>query len=366
MGLSLPIRVLAVDDSPVMRALLRSVLAACPEIELVAMAQDGPAALDAMERLSPDLVLLDIEMPRMNGLEVLAEMHARHLHSRVIVCSMLTRRGAGITLEALARGATDYVAKPAAQHGVADGIVTLRRELLPRILALFPDRSQQPPVEFHPRLAHASPVQARTIVESESAAPAVLVIGVSTGGPAALERILPALPGDFPIPVLVVQHMPQLFTALLAQRLDGLCRLSVREAEAGEQARSGMVYLARGDWHLEVGGRPGDCVLRLTQGFPQEHCRPSVDVLFRSAASVYGAGALAVLLTGMGSDGLLGCRAVRASGGKVLVQDRQTSAVWGMPAMVARAGLADGILPLEAIAGEITRLAMGRGERKPA
>lgn len=360
-----PIRALAIDDSAVMRGLLRIVLGSCAKIELVGMAQDGEEGLKAIERLNPDLVLLDIEMPGMNGLEVLAEIRARALPIKVIICSTLTRRGASITLEALAQGATDYVAKPTAQHGVREGIATLSQQLLPKILALFPARSRPALVEFQSRLSIAQPVEPRSDVTSDAIAPSVLVIGVSTGGPAALEKVLPALPADFPLPVLVVQHMPRLFTKLLAERLDGLCKLSVREAEASPQMESGVVYLARGDWHMELTGTSEHCTLRLNQNLLEEYCRPSVDVLFRSAVSVYGSGVLAVVLTGMGSDGLDGCRAVHDAGGRILVQDRQTSAVWGMPGAVARAGLADRILPLEAIAGEITRLAMRHGQRQP-
>lgn len=363
MEAALPIRVLVIDDSAVMRGLLRVVLGASEDIRLVGMAQDGPAGLEAIERLNPDLVLLDIEMPCMNGLEVLAEIRVRNLCVKVIICSALTRRGAGITLEALALGAVDYVAKPSAQHGARGSTATLGRELLPKILALFPARNGPPLVGLPPRRTVVQPVQPRFGATPE-AAPSLLVVGVSTGGPAALEKVLPALPADFPLPVLVAQHMPRLFTALLAERLDGLCKLPVREAETSKQIEGGVAHLARGDWHMELTGTPGNCMLRLVQGLPEEHCRPSVDVLFRSAASVYGNGVLAVVLTGMGSDGLDGCRAVHAAGGRILIQDRQTSAVWGMPGAVARAGLADQVLPLEAIAGEIARLTMGHGKRE--
>ncbi len=366
MKVSIPIRVLVVDDSAVMRSLLRTILGGCANIELAGMATDGPACLEAIERLHPDLVLLDIEMPCMNGLEVLAEIRARGLDVKVIICSTLTRRGACTTLEALARGALDYVTKPSAQHGAREGIATLSRELLPKIMALFPARSGQDLLELPPRPSIVAPVRHRIEVAPEFAAPRVLVVGVSTGGPAALEKILPALPADFPLPVLVAQHMPRLFTALLAERLDGLCNFSVREVEPMTQAEVGVAHLARGEWHMEAAGTPEHCLLRSTQGHPDEHCRPSVDLLFRSAASVYGAGVLAVILTGMGSDGLDGCRAVHAAGGRILVQDRQTSAVWGMPGVVARAGLADQILPLEAMAGEITRLSMRHGKRELA
>jgi two-component system, chemotaxis family, protein-glutamate methylesterase/glutaminase len=353
---SLRVRVVAVDDSTVMRSLLRTALGTCPQIEIVSMAPDGRQALEVIERTKPDLVLLDVEMPCMTGLEVLAEMRARRLPAKVIICSSLTRRGAGITLEALAQGATDYVSKPIA-HDAAEGIAALRRELLPKIFALFPPEGWQCPVEFpyQSSLATAYPEL------SDASAPGVLVIGVSTGGPAALEKLLPALPADFPLPILIAQHMPRLFTALLAERLDSLCALSVREAENSVGLKQGIAHLARGDWHLEVSGMPGRSSLCLHQGDSSEPCRPSVDLLFRSAASVYGGGVLALVLTGMGCDGLEGCRAVRAVGGRVLVQDQSTSAVWGMPGAVAREGLADRLLPLESIAREVIRMA-----RRPA
>ncbi len=362
----IPIRVLVVDDSAVMRRLLRIILGECANIELVGMAADGPAGLEAMERLHPDLVLLDIEMPGMNGLEVLRKIRARGTAVKVIICSMLTRRGACTTLEALAGGALDYVTKPSAQHGVREGITTLSRELLPKIIALFPERSGQSLIELPPVPSLVPPGRPRNRVALDSPAPRVLVVGVSTGGPAALERLLPALPADFPLPIFIAQHMPGLFTALLAERLDSLCTLSVREVEPMTQAESGVAHLARGEWHMEAAGTPEHCLLRSTQGHPNEHCRPSVDLLFRSVASVYGAGVLAVILTGMGSDGLDGCRAVHAAGGRIFVQDRQTSAVWGMPGVVARAGLADRVLPLDAIAGEITRRAMRHDRRELA
>jgi two-component system chemotaxis response regulator CheB len=208
--------------------------------------------------------------------------------------------------------------------------------------------------------------------------PAVVVIGVSTGGPAALDVLLSKLPERFPLPVLIVQHMPELFTRLLAQRLNGHCRLDVREASEGDAARAGHVYIARGNWHMETVAPSlpdGPATLRLTQAPNENHCRPSVDVLFRSAANAYGSGVLAVVLTGMGSDGLNACRMIRERGGTVLAQDEATSTVWGMPGAVANAGLAHKVLPLELIAPEILRIAgspsisssiLGRDYIKPA
>jgi two-component system chemotaxis response regulator CheB len=190
--------------------------------------------------------------------------------------------------------------------------------------------------------------------------PVALAIGISTGGPAALDVLLPALPTNFPLPVLIVQHMPEIFTRLIAERLDTRCPLRVREASKGEPVSPGTIWFARGNWHMEVvasataGAR---ATLNLNQAPMENHCRPAVDVLFRSAARVYGAGVLAVILTGIGSDGMEGCRMIREQGGTVLAQDQATSTVWGMPGAVTQAGLAHKVLPLDAMAQEIIRIA---------
>ena len=342
------IRVLVVDDSLVMRSLLRMVLASEPAIELAGMAADGVSALDAIHQLKPDLILLDIEMPHMNGLEVLVELRARSSRAKVIMCSTLTRRGAAITIEALARGATDYVMKSTAQRGAADAVATLSRELLPRIKALFPALQHN---DIHAIIPPTSDAFHGKHAE-------IVVIGVSTGGPAALETLLPRLPADFPIPIVIVQHMPRFFTSLLAERLNRECALAVSEAAPAMRVQAGNVYIARGDWHLELVKHAfGEgCALRLSQAGAEHYCRPSVDMLFRSAADAYRDAAIGVVLTGMGSDGLEGCKEIRNAGGRILVQDRATSAVWGMPGVVAEAGLAHRVLSLPAIAAELMRL----------
>jgi two-component system, chemotaxis family, protein-glutamate methylesterase/glutaminase len=348
MTLPRTIRILLADDSSIMRSLLRMVLDPHPELEVVATAADGEEAVAAFDRLHPDLVLLDIDMPRMNGLEALSALRRRDLRVPVIMCSTLTWRGARITLEALARGATDYVPKPSTQQNVREGVVTLTRDLIPKILAFC---APEP-------VAPASPlpvVPAPPIPAAASALPPrLVVIGVSTGGPAALQALLPQLPASFPLPILIVQHMPRLFTGLLANHLDSLCSLRVREAVADVRPEPGAIHLARGDWHLEL---CRDFRLCLNQNPPEHFCRPSVDVLFRSAALACSGRLLAIVLTGMGTDGLAGCRAVRAAGGAVVVQDAATSLIWGMPGAVANAGLADKILPLSAIPGEMLRFA---------
>jgi two-component system chemotaxis response regulator CheB len=355
-------RILIVDDSAVMRSLLRSVVSTDAGMEVAGTAADGASALSCLETLHPDLILLDVEMPVMDGVATLKELRRREHRMPVIMCSSLTQRGAAVTIEALAEGASDYVAKPAGQPSREAAVRALAENLLPKIHALTrqgplpPDSSGsgRSPLMFPlalPPLLMAQPVLS---------VPQVLAIGVSTGGPAALDVLLPALPANFPLPVLIVQHMPELFTGLFAERMNGRCKLRACEASDGAPVCAGTIYIARGNWHMEVlaGALPGSQRrLRMSQAPVENQCRPSVDVLFRSAARVYGPGVLAVVLTGMGSDGMNGCRAVRGRGGCVLAQDQATSTVWGMPGAVVRAGLAHKVLPLGGLVPEILCMA---------
>ncbi len=358
-------RILIVDDSAVMRSLLRSIVMADGGLEVAGTAADGATALSAVASLEPDLVLLDVEMPVMDGLATLRELRRRGHRMPVIMCSSLTQRGARVTVEALASGASDYVTKPAGQPGRQEAQRVLSQELTPKVHALAGKPRLQPPAEVlaatAPRMPKAGPLLFSPLRAQMPTAPlAALAIGVSTGGPAALEVLLPALPQDFPLPVLIVQHMPELFTRLIAERLDARCPLKVKEASEGEPVSPGTIWFARGNWHMEVTASPAAgarATLHLSQGPLENHCRPAVDVLFRSAARTYGAGMLAVVLTGMGSDGMSGCRAIREQSGTVLAQDQATSTVWGMPGAVVQAGLAHKVLPLEAMAEEIVRIA---------
>lgn len=367
-------RILIVDDSTVMRSLLRAVVCADAGLEVAGTAADGASALNVIPILRPDLILLDVEMPVMDGLATLRELRRRGNRMPVIMCSSLTQRGAKVTIEALASGASDYVTKPSGQSGREAAVHTLAQELIPRIHALTnssPSQSRyqsllQPQPVF-PRVARTAPFPAVALPAnaphrplSISSTPAVVAIGVSTGGPAALDVLLPGLPSNFPLPVLIVQHMPELFTRLFAERLNGRCNLRVREASEGDPVSAGTIYITRGNWHLEalaasLPNAPPS--LRLSQGPLENHCRPAVDVLFRSVAKVYGSGVLAVVLTGMGSDGMLGCRMIREQGGSVLAQDEASSTVWGMPGAVVGGGLAHRVLPLDVIAPEILRIA---------
>lgn len=367
--------ILIVDDSAVMRSLLRAVVNSDAQLEVAGTASDGSSALDCVALAQPDLILLDVEMPGMDGLATLRELHRRWSGIPVIMCSSLTQRGARVTIEALACGAADYVSKPTGQSDREAAVRKLAQDLLPKVRALArrhrgtsPDSSIPAGLIARQRCAEF-PGQARASGEIAApqhamqpviAPPSVIAIGVSTGGPAALEALLPRFPSDFPLPVLVVQHMPELFTSLLAERLNNRCSLRVREASHGDPVQAGTIYIARGNWHMETvtsSLSETPAVVRLTQDPPENHCRPSVDVLFRSVANMYGPGVLAVVLTGMGADGLNGCRMIRDLGGAVLAQDEASSAVWGMPGAVVSAGLAHRVLPLQGIAPEILRIA---------
>ena len=353
------IRVLIVDDSAVMRSLLRSVVTSDATLEVAGTAADGASALECIRSLRPDLVLLDVEMPVLDGVTTLRQLRKMGHKMPVIMCSSLTQRGAKVTIEALACGASDYVAKPFGQASREAATRALVQELIPKIHALTGPAQNRGIFSIPPRSLLAMHL-ASMPTQRMSSAPTVVAIGVSTGGPAALDIVLPALPAGFPLPVLIVQHMPEVFTRLFAERLSRRCSLHVCEASDNQPVVPGAVYIARGNWHMETvaASRPGASLsIRLNQNPPENHCRPAVDTLFRSVARVYGSGALAVVLTGMGSDGLAGCRLISDQGGIVFAQDHATSTVWGMPGAVAQAGLAHKVLPLAAIAPEIISLA---------
>ena len=358
------IRVLVVDDSVVVRRLVTRVLEEDPDIEVVGAAANGRIALAKVAQLEPDVVTLDIEMPELDGLATLAELRPRWPRLPVIMFSTLTERGAEATLEALSLGASDYVTKPTGLHSPVEAMAAVQTELIPRIKALHGRRllSRMPQ---SPAPTAAAPSPAAPAVKPP-ARPAdaridVVAIGVSTGGPNALAELLPALPGTLPVPIVIVQHMPPVFTRMLADRLNSRCALKVIEAEGGELLLPGRVHIAAGGQHLTL-VRQGTSIVTAANDDPPTHsCRPAVDVLFRSVAALSGPSVLSVVLTGMGQDGLRGVEAIRVAGGQVLAQDEASSVVWGMPGFVARAGLADAVLPLDAIAAEISRrVAVGR------
>ena len=338
------IRVLVVDDSVVIRRLVCHALEEDPLIEVVGIAANGAAALSRIPQLNPDVLTLDIEMPELDGLALLKQLRPRYPNLRVVMFSTLTDRGASATLEALALGADDYVTKASNAGSLDVSLGNLRRELVPKIHQFFSADTRHPPA------METSPQIARGATRAD-----VIAIGISTGGPSALATLIPQLPADLRAPVLIVQHMPPLFTRLLAERLDASTKLEVREGVAGDPVVPGRIYVAPGDFHMRViKGRRG-LELHLDQEPPLNSCRPAVDALFASVADAYGSAAVGAVLTGMGQDGLDGAARLKARGASVYVQDEATSVVWGMPGSVAGAGLADAVLPLSGIAGALVR-----------
>ena len=367
-----PYRVMIVDDSAVIRGLVTRSLEADRQVQVVASVSDGRMAINALARHDVEVVVLDVEMPVMDGLTALPQLIAAKPDLKVIMASTLTRRNADISLRALRAGAADYLAKPTST-GLSNA-TDFKQELLAKVKALgqarrkaagrpLPAPTQAGARADQPIRPDASPRTAATPRPITLRAAALepfeaLAIGSSTGGPQALFELLGAIRSTVTRPIFVTQHMPATFTTILAEHIARSTRWPTAEAVDGEPVRPGRVYVAPGDYHMVVDAGKGEKVLHLSRAPAENFCRPSVDPMLRSLAQVYGRRLLCVILTGMGSDGRKGGEAVVAAGGSVLAQDEATSVVWGMPGAVANAGLCSAVLPLAEIGPFICKLAM--------
>ncbi|MFF8800495.1 MULTISPECIES: chemotaxis response regulator protein-glutamate methylesterase [unclassified Methylobacterium] len=367
-----PVKVLVADDSAVVRGLVSRWLGEAGH-EVVATAPNGRAAVEALARCAPDVVLLDIEMPELDGIQALPLMLAKQPGVQVVMMSTLTQRNADVSLRCLALGAVDYIPKPESNRGVttSDGF---RNDLIERIRVFGAARARRRPgptaVESGSAAAPAAPAvsrlsgtvtlrpKPRTVV-----APRALLIGSSTGGPRAVGEVLEKIGAATlrRLPVLIVQHMPPVFTAVFAEHLGARIGLPAAEGKADERVQPGRIYVAPGGRHMRLSGSATEPVIRLDDGPPVNFCRPAVDVMFLDAAALYGGATLSVILTGMGSDGTAGGRALVEAGGTLLAQDEATSTVWGMPGSVAKAGLCHAVLPLPEIGPALRQAIAERG-----
>ncbi|WCS23679.1 chemotaxis-specific protein-glutamate methyltransferase CheB [Methylobacterium sp. NMS14P] len=379
------IRVLVADDSAVVRGLVARWIGEAG-FELVGTASNGRIALELMAKHDPDVVLLDIEMPELDGTTALPRMLAMSPSVQVVMMSTLTTRNADISLKCLALGAVDYIAKPESSRGVTTSD-TFRVELIERVRVFGSARARNrrpaaapaghtpghhaapapvavPAAAVHPAPAAARPATPFTLRPKvrNRTQPRALLIGSSTGGPRAVGEMLEGIGAAAlrRLPILIVQHMPPIFTAVFAEHLATRTGLPAAEGKAEERVEPGRIYVAPGGRHMGLAAGAGGPIIKLTDGPPVNFCRPAVDVLFKDAAVVFGAATATVILTGMGSDGTNGARALTEAGGPVLAQDEATSTVWGMPGSVARAGLAEAVLPLPELATALRALITGQ------
>mgnify|MGYP003671309538 FL=1 len=350
--------VMVVDDSAVIRGYIRRLLQETDGIEVVASAGNGQAAIDALKKNPVDVIILDIEMPVLDGLSALPKLLEVDPTVKIIMASTLTVANADISLKALSAGAVDYIAKPtstAELHSAED----FKRDLSSKVVALAGarrrTRAPRTSLAAAPKAAslYAGPVETRA---PSRIPPTILAIGSSTGGPQALMTFIRGLGDDFDLPIVVTQHMPATFTGILAKHLADSCHRDFREASDGDLIKAGCGYVAPGDYHMLVNSGANGPVVKLTQTPPENFCRPSVDPMLRSLVGTYGAKTLVVILTGMGHDGLEGGRAIVDGGGTMIAQDEETSVVWGMPGAVATAGVCAAVLPLNDLAGQVRKL----------
>ncbi|MGD1879059.1 MAG: chemotaxis response regulator protein-glutamate methylesterase [Kiloniellaceae bacterium] len=362
-----PYRVMVVDDSAVIRGLLTRALEKDPAIKVIASVGNGELAIKSLERHDVEVIILDIEMPVMDGLTALPKLLAAKPGIQVIMASTLTRKNAEVSLRALQAGAADYLPKPSSTSELT-GADTFQRELIEKVKALAGAiRPSRPATAVRAAgRAAAAPVvpaslyPARTVTlrKASSALPRIIAIGSSTGGPQALLEVLRDMAARVKVPILITQHMPATFTTLLAEHIARATGVPCAEGKDGEPVNGGQIYLAPGNYHMVVESRGASSVIRLNQDPPESFCRPAVDPMLRSMAKIYGSSLLTVILTGMGSDGQKGATEVVQAGGTVIAQDEATSGVWGMPGAVATSGVCAAVLPIQEIGPSVRKLVM--------
>lgn len=360
------IRVLVVDDTSLYRRIITEALNKFPELEIVGYAHNGKRALEMIDHLKPDMMTLDIEMPEMNGLEVMNELKRKKLDVGVIVVSSFTKEGSALTIKALEMGAFDFITKPTGK-GVQESLNHLIETLKPIISSYKRKWEIKKILKKGPFLSSPSSTCSKNIPSTETferikavSRNPLVAIGISTGGPNALSQVIPALPKDLPSPVLIVQHMPPIFTQSLANSLNEKSALRVKEAEHQEEIQSGVVYIAPGGKQMKIAQKEDNkYMIVITDDPPENNCKPSVDYLFRSIANYYSGRIIAVIMTGMGSDGVLGLKLLKRKGARVIAQDEATSVVFGMPGEAIKAGVVDVVAPLDNIPLEIIRAVRG-------
>jgi two-component system chemotaxis response regulator CheB len=362
-----PFRVMVVDDSAVIRGLVTRALEGDAELRVVSSVGDGQMAVNALGRQPIDVIVLDIEMPVLDGIAAIPKLLAVDPNVKIIMSSTLTMRGAEVSMKALQLGAADYVTKPTSTREIS-GADAFRRELVQKVKVLAQaarrggtrnrpglKAERLPPLPLPLRRA-AGPAQVTLRPMPVGVHPDIVAIGSSTGGPQALFEVLGHLRGGLAQPIMITQHMPATFTTILAEHITRQCGIPCAEAKDGEPLKGGRIYIAPGDWHMTLAQRGGATVVAVNQDPPENFCRPAVDPMMRSIVKVFGRRVLAVILTGMGQDGMRGCQEVAASGGLVLAQDEATSVVWGMPGAAATAGTCNQVLPLKDIGPTIRKL----------
>ncbi len=344
------LRVLIVDDAVVFRRGISDMLSGVPYIDVVGTAANGKIALMKIPALKPDALILDVEMPEMDGIETLKALREQHPSIRVIMLSIHTTRGADKTLEALSLGAIDFIEKPSGSHDYAAHFQQIRNDLLPKLRLLKLQKSLQMPTQP----TRPSPRRRLPLIQKKECD--VIAIASSTGGPNALTSILPEIVANGNVSLLIVQHMPPLFTKQFALSLDQKTSYTVREAATGDVITPNSVFIAPGNYHMAVREIGGEKRITLHQGPLENGCRPSANVLFRSVAKIYGKRALGIVLTGMGKDGLDGAQSMKTHGATILAQDKDSSVAWGMPRSVIEAELADFVLPLDEVALAVNKI----------